>query len=224
MPKIPTPLAVDYALKPLASASTTIERLSDGRTRYAIEHELLRGVTPAMIVWFLNHMTDVIELAGERVQRYRAWHPRDHIQLTYLRPADDGSNCGAGSQLRIEEAFGGDPKMAINVVATVDFLDETGFAHYEVQAGLRVARMDYSFEQTPEGTLYRNALTVGRAGSGPLSWFINRVVQPLVFPHAKGMAWIQHNVEEVGTFEAFLPQMYERHNSDHQADERSGRG
>ena len=210
MPPIPSPLAVDYPLKPLTSAATTIELLSDGRTRYAIEHELLRGVTPAMMVWFLNHMTDSIELAGERVQRYRAWHPHDHIQLTYLRPAEDGSNFGAGSQLRIEEAFGGDPKMAIDVIATVEFLDETGFAHYETQGGLRVARMDYRFEPTPEGTLYRNALTVGHVGAGPLSWFINRVVQPLVFPRAKGLAWIQHNIEEVGTFEAFLPEMYAR--------------
>ena len=206
MPQIP--LAVDYPLKPLTSASTTIEHLSDGRTRYAIEHELLRGVTPAMIVWFLNHMTDSIELAGEQVQRYRAWHPRDHIQLTYLRPAEDGRNCGAGSQLRIEEAFGGDPKMAIDVIATVEFLDETGFARYETQGGLRVARMDYRFEPTPEGTLYRNALTVGHIGQST-AWFWPSGTA-WVFPRAKGLAWIQHNIEEVGTLEAFLPEMYAR--------------
>ena len=88
MRSVPPPLDVDYPLKPVSSAATTVEVLGDGRTRYAIEHELLRGVSPAMIIWFLNHMEDLVELGGKRVQRYRAWHPRDHIRLTYLRPAD----------------------------------------------------------------------------------------------------------------------------------------
>lgn len=210
MPLIPSPLRVDYELRPVSSATTSIEKLGDGRTRYAIEHQLLRRVTPEMIVWFLNHMTDLIDVAGERVQRYRAWHPRDHIELTYLHPAIDGTNFGKGSRLRIQEAFGGDPKLAIDVIAHVEFLDETGFAHHELKAGLQVARMDYTFEKTAEGTMYRNALTVGKEGRDPLSWVVNHVVQPFMFPQDKGRAWLKHNVEEVGAFESFLPEMYAR--------------
>jgi hypothetical protein len=39
---------------------------------------------------------------------------------------------------------------------------------------------------------------------------IKRVVQPRVFLREKGEILIQHNVEEVGAFEAFLPEMYEK--------------
>jgi hypothetical protein len=57
-------------------------------------------------------------------------------------------------------------------------------------------------------------MTIGRAGKGPLSRLINRIIQPIVFPRRKGVAWLKHNVEEVGNFQFFLPQMYEQNNLD----------
>ena len=29
-----------------------------------------------------------------------------------------------------------------------------------------------------------------------------------MFPKEKGIAWVKHNIEEVGAFETFLPQLY----------------
>jgi hypothetical protein len=66
--------------------------------------------------------------------------------------------------------------------------------------------MDYQFSETPDGTFYRNSLTIGAAG------LLGRVVNPLIrrfaFDEARGRAWIRHNVEEVGNLESFLPQLY----------------
>jgi hypothetical protein len=208
MARIPDPLDVPWSLKPINSANFQMQTLEDGRTEYAIEHDVIRGVTPAMIVWYLNHMTDMIEVGGQRVQQYRLWHPRDHIALSYLKPSVDGENFGSGAQVRIQEAFQANPKYAINIKAHVEYLDETGFAHHETLAGIQAARMDYSFTQTEEGTLYKNALTVGVKGYSLIAKFVNYIVAPRVFPQEKGEAWIQHNIEEVGAFESFLPELY----------------
>jgi hypothetical protein len=166
-----------------------------------------------MIIWFLNNMADIIEISGEMRPRYLIWHPRDHISMTYLHSADDGSNFQTGAVLRIKEMFNGERRNKLNIKARVEFLDKSGFAHHETIAGLQVARIDYTFNEVSEGTIYENQMTIGRAGKGPLSWLINRIIQPIVFPRRKGIAWLKHNVEEVGNFQFFLPQMYRQNNS-----------
>ena len=212
--KFPAPLKISWKPKPVDSAKAWVEDLLDGRVRYCIEHELLKDVTPAMIVWFLNHMTDIVEVGEESVQQYRLWHPVDHISLTYIKRSTDDRNFGPGAQLRIREAFQGNSKYEINVLATVEFLDLTGFAHYEKFLGLRAAYMQYAFEETEDGTLYKNSLTVGVEGYSLPARFINRLVAPRVFPREKGHAWIQHNIEEVGAFESFLPSLYSERTRD----------
>ena len=57
-------------------------------------------------------------------------------------------------------------------------------------------------------TRYKNSLTAGAKGSTLIAKFINAVVRPRVFPHNFGEAWLQHNIEEVGAFESFLPGLY----------------
>jgi hypothetical protein len=66
--------------------------------------------------------------------------------------------------------------------------------------------MDYEFAPTESGTLYRNSLTVG--ASGILGRLLNPLIRRFMFDEARGHAWIKHNIEEVGNFEAFLPQFY----------------
>jgi hypothetical protein len=205
------PIDVPWTMKPLESARTSVERVDHGRMRFSIQHELIRGVTPAMLVWWLDNMVGDVEIGGRVIPRYRAWHPRDHVKLTYVRPADDGRNFGPGAQVRIQEFFGADPRYPVDVVATVAFLDETGFEHAEWVGGQRVAHALYSFVGTPEGTLYENSLTVGLETAGLGDVFNRAVVQPWLFPEEMGRAWLRHNVEEVGNFEFFLPALYAQH-------------
>jgi hypothetical protein len=40
---------------------------------------------------------------------------------------------------------------------------------------------------------------------GPI---VNPLIRALAFDEARGRAWIKHNIEEVGNFEAFLPQLH----------------
>jgi hypothetical protein len=196
-------------MKGLTSARTEVERLPDGRVRFAIEHDTVRGVTPAMLVWWLNHMGGTVEIDGQVMPRYRAWHPVDHVALTYVRPGRDGRNFSAGAQVRIQEFFGGRPEFAIDIVSTIDFLDESGFAHGERILGVTIGRLDYRFTAVEGGTRYEDSLTVGVSGMR----LLNRLVLPRLFPEEKGRAWQLHNIEEVGNFEHFLPALYATHNA-----------
>ncbi len=38
--------------------------------------------------------------------------------------------------------------------------------------------------------------------------FFNRIVRPRVFSDDKARTWLKHNVEEVGNFEFFLPDLH----------------
>lgn len=171
-----------------------------------IEHELLHAVTPAMLVWWFQHMEGEMTFQGQRVARYRVWHPVDHIRVRYAKRLSDGG-IGVGSVLHITEMFGARPEYLIDVLSDVTRLDEGGFAHRPRKYGVRGAiRMDYQFSSTPDGTRYANSLTIGFEGASRR--FVNRMIQRLVFDEEHAHAWIKHNIEEVGQFEAFLPELY----------------
>jgi hypothetical protein len=141
------------------------------------------------------------------VPAYRAWHPRDHVALTYVRPSTDGRKFGAGAKIRIQECFGANPDYKIDVVDEVDFLDETGFRHAKRIAGREAATMEYRFTAVPTGTLYENELVVGGDGTTLVGRLIN-FARPRLFSDAMGHAWLTHNVEEVGNLQFFLPEYY----------------
>ncbi len=201
----PDPLEIRWACKPVQSARSGMERLPDGRTKYWIEHEVVRGVTPKMLVWWFKHLEGDMLYEGRRLDRYRVWHPRDHLSIEYARRNADGS-IGVGSVIHLTEMFGANPDYLTDVFTEITKLDEQGFAHRPRHLGLQLARMDYAFEAVEPGTRYRNSLTIGADGFA--GRMINPVIRALVFDEARGRAWIKHNVEEVGNFEAFLPQLY----------------
>lgn len=203
-------LRLPWPLKPLGSAESGIDVLPDGRLRCWIRHEVLRGVTPAMLAWWFANLEGDVEINGQRIARYRLWHPYDHVHASYVRRLPDGS-VGPGAVLRIKEFLGGDPRFLVDVKNEIEKLDEEGYIHNPILHGLRgLARMEYRFHAVPGGTQYENCLIVG---PGPTWGRAGRWLQPLVrrmaFPPGKGDAWLRHNIEEVGMFEHFLPALYE---------------
>lgn len=67
--------------------------------------------------------------------------------------------------------------------------------------------MEHAFRATPDGVLDENCLIV--PGSHRLS-FLGRVLVPWKFPASKGRAWLKHSIEEMGSLENFLPDLYVR--------------
>lgn len=202
----PEPTLLPWGLKPLGSAECGAERLPDGRLSYWIRHQVLRGVTPRMLVWWFSHLEGDVVIAGQRIARYRAWHPYDHVHASYVRRRPDGS-IGPGAAIRLREYLGGDPRFEVDTVTDIEKLDEEGYIHNPRVHGIGgLVRMEYAFKAMSTGTLYENRLLVG----GTQGWrrLVTPVVQRFFFDAAHGLAWLRHNVEEVGLFEHFLPALY----------------
>ena len=203
--KAPEPLPIPWLQKPMDSAKSGFERLPDGRLKFWIEHEVIRGVTPEMLVWWFSHLEGDVDINGVRYNRYRVWHPRDHVLNHYAKRLPDGS-VGPGAVIHIVEMLGGNPDYTVDVFSVIEKLDEEGFRHVPHVHGIRVGVMDYSFERAAGGTLYRNSLTIGFKGL--LGRFINPLIRRFVMDEKRGRAWILHNIEEVGNFESFLPRLF----------------
>lgn len=209
--QIPPPRPVPWKMKPLESAATRFEFLPDGRLFLGIRHDVLRGVTPAMLAWWFANLEGEMEMGGRAWPRYLIWHPVDHIAIRYARRRADGS-IGPGAQIHIQEAFGGRPEYLVDVVTTIEKLDESGFVHVRRVLDRDVARLEYSFTAVKGGTLYENSMTLGP--DRPIARQIfNSLVRPRIFPDHQARAWLLHNIEEVGNFEHFLPALYERRSS-----------
>lgn len=200
------PVPLPWPLKGLGSAETGVERLPDGRLSYWIRHEVLRGVTPAMLAWWFANLEGDVVVAGRRVSRYRAWHPYDHVHASYVKRGADG-RIGPGSQIRLREYLGANRRYAVDVVTEIEQLDEAGYIHNPRLHGVAgLVRMEYTFRRVPGGTLYENRLLVG----GTRGWrrWVTPLVQRFGFDAAHGQAWLRHNIEEVGLLEHFLPALY----------------
>jgi hypothetical protein len=199
---LPEPFPVPWTMKPLASARTSLERLEDGRLRMHIEHDVLHGVSPEMLLWWFQNLEGTMTLEGKVYDRYRVWHPRDHVAFRYAKRT---SPIGPGSVFAIHEVFGRDPRFRIDVLTDVRRLDEGGFDHFPRRMLTHPVHMGYRFERVAGGTRYTNSLVVGFEGAPR---FVNNQLIAHAFTEAHGRAWLLHNVEEVGNFEFFLPALY----------------
>lgn len=193
-------------MKPLESAKTTLTQLPTGQLEMTIAHDVVRGVTPAMLRWWFEHLGETMEHQGAVYPRYLVWHPVDHIHWELVRRGPDGST-GRGAYFRIVEAFGGNPDYYVDSTELVEKCDEEGLSLSRRILGVEVFRLEHRFTPCPEGTRYDSRMVVGAAapGVGPL---FNRLVLPRVFTEEMGRAWLRHNVEEVGNFEHILPPLY----------------
>lgn len=202
---LPQPLPIRWIRKPVDSARSGVKNLPEGETLCWVEHDVIRNVTPAMLKWWFGHIDGDVTIQGNRINRYRAWHPDDHILHEYSNRKEDGT-VGVGTTMHIVEMLGRRREHLIDVETEITRLDEGGFAHESRRLGLPVVKMEYHFEQVPEGTLYRNTMTVGLGFT--LGKPVNRLIKSFAFDEAYAHAWIKHNIEEVGNFELFLPQLY----------------
>ncbi|TGK85954.1 hypothetical protein EHQ23_15165 [Leptospira bourretii] len=203
-------LDIRWNRKSVESAESGRELLADGRVKYWIRHDTIKGVFPKMLVWWFQHLEGDIEYEGKIYNRYHVWHPEDHVHVSYEKRKPDGS-VGPGAVLRIVEYLGRKKDYLVNVVSPIEKLDEEGFIHNPKLYGfLPIARMEYSFNESAEGTRYENCLIVGWKGYS--FKLLRPIFEFLFFDNQHGFYWIKHNIEEVGQFESFLPDLYRKEN------------
>ncbi len=193
-------------MKPVESARTTGSMRPNGQLVLTIEHDTIRGVTPAMLRWWFETLGQTMTHEGVTYPRYLLWHPRDHIHWELAARSPTGGT-GQGAQFRIVEAFGANPAHYVDSTEFVEKLDEEGISLVRRIAGTEIFRLEHRFGVADGGASYRSRMTVGGA-SGAFSWFFNQFVRPRIFSDAMGPAWLTHNVEEVSMFEHLLPSLY----------------
>lgn len=98
-----------WPMKPLESAVTSFSRLPNGQLVLTIEHDVIRGVRPEMLVWWFEPLGESMEHLGRWYPRYLVWHPTDHSHWELARRAPEGGT-GQNACFRIVEAFGGIPE------------------------------------------------------------------------------------------------------------------
>lgn len=196
-------------LKSVSSAQTSHSILPSGQLLLTIQHDTIRGVTPTMLRWWFEHLSDPMMYQGQSYSRYLLWHPRDHIHWELVRRSPSGG-AGQGAYFRIVEVFGGNPEFYVDSVEYVEKLDEEGISLVKRVAGTEVFRLEHRFGLVAGGSSYQSRMLVGGA-AGVTARLFNRWVRPRIFPDAMGTAWLTHNVEEVGLFEHLLPDLYTSH-------------
>ena len=120
---VPLPVSLPWALRPLGSAQFGADTLADGRSRFWIRHAVLQGVTPRMLAWWFAHLDGDVEVDGRRINRYRVWHPYDHVHASYAKRLPDGS-VGPGAMIRLKEVLGGNPNFVVDITTEIEKLDE----------------------------------------------------------------------------------------------------
>lgn len=205
---LPEPLDFQWKMKPPESARTNFHLLPNDSFELTIEHDPIKGVTPKMLDWWFRNIGGDMVYQGKTYSRYRVWHPIDHIHWALAAPAPDGS-VGQGSEFHIVEAFNANMDWLIDSIEHVEKLDETGIRLVLRKLGTEVFRLEHWFEPHPEGTLYRSRMQVGAENTFGMLIF-QPLVRPFIFTEEMGYAWLKHNIEEVGNFEFFLPELYER--------------
>jgi len=206
-PRLLAPRQIDWTMRALDTARTSVGKLEDGRVELVIEHARLEGVTPAMLHWWFQTASEDMEWKGSIIPRYHVWHPVDHIQLEVVRRAADGT-VGPGSRFHIVEAFGGDLANLVDRVVDVPRLDAGGITLEVRLLGRAIMRLAHTFTATEGGTGYHSRMLLG-AESGLVMKPLSHAIRDRVLSDDKARAWLLHNVEEVGNLPHFLPSLYE---------------
>lgn len=202
---LPAPLEVDWSWKAVTSAVTELKKSDSGSLELTIEHELIRGITTEMLAWWFQHLDRDVDWQGGKLHAYRLWHPRDHVRIDFTR--DRAGRITPGQRIHIQEMFARDPRYTVDEHPRIHRWDRYGIGFHVDILGTRMFELNHQFEDVPGGVQYRSRARIG-AFRGLVGGVLNRVVIPGRFGEEKARAWFTHNVEEVGCFEHFLPQLF----------------
>ena len=206
-----------YDLRKVDSARVYVGRRVDGRLEARIAHATLRGVTSEMLLWWFENFADGVDaieddlstrktarVGDKDVPLYWLWHPIDHFMVRITKPSPNGApGLSEGARVVLKETI----LETIEMNGLIDGMNRDGI-HLTLKRGpFRLGDLRHTFVDTDKGLEYRSRLIAGST-LPVVGRLINRIVHRIVFSPAMLERWLQHNVEEVGAFENFLPALY----------------
>lgn len=221
------PKARDFGWKLKSTSSTKFEIIErpNGQFCVVLNHSLLRGVTSKMIHWwFLNfpnlkvQLDDVPGYEGSQVPGYLLWHPSDHCSATLSGSLGPGNTAQAGATIAIQEAmqyetygmtYPVDAKLKIFYCAADGWAMGKSLPLLGKMMCLRIHFKDLVEDGSIIGVHYHYEVVIGASGNNPIIRALNRKITGDYSPEFFA-AWHLHNTIEVGTFENFLPALFEQ--------------
>lgn len=206
-----------FQMRTVDSARVHTGERVDGRLEARIAHAPLRGITSEMLVWWFENFADgadaieddlstrkTARVGDTDVPLYWLWHPIDHFMVRMTKQAPNGApGLSEGAKVTLKETI----LETIEMNGLIDGMSRDGVHLTLMRGPLRVGDLRHTFVDTENGLEYRSRLIAGSTIPG-VGKVLNSVVKRSVFTPAMLKRWLQHNVEEVGNFEHFLPQLY----------------
>ena len=226
--KMPAERLYGWKLKPTESTHFDIVSKPNGQFCVVLNHSLLRGVSSEMIHWWFLHfphirvrLEDVPGFEGTKVPGYYLWHPSDHYNASLSGRLGPGNTSRAGATIRVQEAmqykkYGWKYKVDSNL--KILYCESDGWAmgkeipFFGKAMVLRIHYKDAFQNGKHVGVHYHYEIVVGVSGGNPISRLLNRRITGN-FSQEFFEAWHLHNAIEVGTFENFLPAIFEQRES-----------
>lgn len=196
-----------WNMKSLGSAKTSFSIDNNNVFHLTIEHDIIYGVTPKMLCWWFHNIGGEMNYQGKTYPRYLVWHPKDHIHWS-LKNKSANEVIAKGSYFKIVEAFDRNLKFLIDSIEFVEKLDETGIRLTRKIGANEVFSLQHDFIKDGNNTIYKSKMVIGTSKLY-LSKIFNPYIRPLFFTKEMATAWLKHNVEEVGNFQFFLPELYD---------------
>ena len=103
--------------------------------------------------------------AGQHIERYLVWHPRDHVSWMWC-PGPNGS-AEEGARFHIRENLLGDPMMRIDSTERVEKLDRTGIRLVLRIAGAQFFPLEHTWSEGRGRTHYVSVLDLGARSRSP---------------------------------------------------------
>ncbi|MEL6368000.1 MAG: hypothetical protein AAFQ16_08595 [Pseudomonadota bacterium] len=227
MTKLTMPAERDFGwhLKPIESAYFQIHQRANGQFCVVLNHPLVRGVTTEMLQWwFLNftrlrvRLRDVEGYQGQSAPGYLLWHPSDHLGASLSGSLGPDGTAKAGATIEIQEAmqylkYGW--KYPVNNKLKVFYCGPDGWAMGKQLPALgpvmmlRIHFKDVADGDEHFGAHYHYEIVIGVSADNAIGRSINKRITSHFSPEFFE-AWQTHNVIEVGTFENFLPALFEQ--------------
>lgn len=206
---LPEPRDFGWTLRKPDTAHMTISHLFDGRAVFTLDHAPLPGVTADMLSWWYRVFTDLqLKIDGHLWPAFFVSHPYDHVSIKSEKK-DPKGRLQVGDYLLVKEVYQRNPKFPVSERAQLSQLDRSGMSLRLYRGKLTVGRVATIFKDGPEGALVQSQLSLG-VQQGIFKYLVNRFIVPQIYDEPLHYAWAQHNIEEIGAFVHFLPDIYSR--------------
>tara|TARA_B100000282_G_scaffold296454_1_gene278426 strand:+ start:628 stop:1356 length:729 start_codon:yes stop_codon:yes gene_type:complete len=201
-------------MKSFNSAQTTFEKLPNGGIKATIYHEVMKGVTVEHLRWWFENIDKTttyngVDFNGLEIPRYHLWHPHDHIKVHWKKKLlDENGRVLPGSQMHIKETFGGH---LIDESVLITRFDDKEYNFKLGMFGIKGGELIHAYQNSPEGVLFMTQLTI--SNDNPIfGKLITWLVTKFLVNEEILKAWMQHNIEESGESENFIPILYNYYN------------